>query len=330
MSIAAYIKVIGRGKEGARSLGVGESRDLFEQVLDHKVTDLEIGAFCLAMRIKGESTEELDGFVQASHARCLDLSAAAAAAPKGIVVLPSYNGARKLPNLTALLATELARQGLGVLVHGPARDPGRVTTAQVFEAAGMPLVNNADALAAAWRSGQAAFMNMADLCPPMDKLLAVRWTIGLRTPAHSVAKLLDPFAARPPSGVKSIRVVNHTHPEYAIAMAAFLQHVQANAMLMRGTEGEPVADARRQPKCDVFLSGTRVDELCLAPEEGVLTSLPELPASHSAADTANYIAAILSGQQAMPSAIQAQANALVQALARIAAPAAGMGAGLPA
>lgn len=316
MSIAAYIKIIGRGKEGARSLGVDESRDLFEQVLDQKVSDLEIGAFCLAMRIKSESTDELDGFVQASHARCIDLSAATQAAPKGIVVLPSYNGARKLPNLTALLAAELSRQGVRVLVHGPSHDPGRVTTAQVFEAAGLPIVKDAATLQAAWQAGQPAFMDIADLCPPMDKLLAVRWTIGLRTPAHSVAKLLDPFEAKAPGNVNSIRVVNHTHPEYAIAMAEFIQHIRANAMLMRGTEGEPVADARRQPKCDVYLHGVRVNELCLTPEEGVLTSLPELPASHNAVDTATYIAAVQAGQQAIPAAIQAQAKALVQALAR--------------
>ncbi|HEX5357848.1 MAG TPA: DNA-binding protein YbiB [Aquabacterium sp.] len=321
MSIAPYIKVIGRGKDGARSLGVDESRDLFEQVLDRQVTELEIGAFCLAMRIKGESTEELDGFVQASHARCVDLSEAAQFAPKGIVVLPSYNGARKLPNLTALLAQELARQGVGVLVHGPSHDPGRVTTAQVFEAAALPVVKDAQALGAAWQAAQPAFMDIAHLCPPMDALLAVRWTIGLRTPAHSVAKLLDPFAALLPQGVKSVRVVNHTHPEYALSMAAFLQHAQANAMLMRGTEGEPVADARRQPKCDVFLHGERAEELCLSPTEGVLTTLPDLPVSHSAEDTAAYIAAVHSGQQHLPAAIHAQATALVQALARVTAPA---------
>lgn len=316
MSIAAYIKIIGRGKEGARSLGVEEARDLFEQVLDRQVTDLEIGAFCLAMRIKSESTEELDGFVQASHARCIDLSGAIQAAPHGIVVLPSYNGARKLPNLTALLAWELSRQGVRVLVHGPSRDPGRVTTARVFDAAGLPIVSDASALQAAWQAGRPAFMDIADLCPPMDKLLAVRWTIGLRTPAHSVAKLLDPFAAASPVGIKSIRVVNHTHPEYAISMAEFIQHIHANAMLMRGTEGEPVADARRQPKCDVYLNGQRAQELCLTPEEGVLTSLPELPGSHSAEDTAAYIHAIQGGQSPMPPAIKAQASALVQALAR--------------
>lgn len=317
MSIAAYIKIIGRGKDGARSLGIDEARDLFEQVLDAKVTDLEIGAFCLAMRIKGESVEELDGFVQAAHARCIDLSAATAAAPKGIVVLPSYNGARKLPNLTALLALELARQGVGVLVHGPSVDPTRVTTAQVFQATGLPIVQDAGELAAAWHAGLPAFMDIADLCPAMDKLLAVRWTIGLRNPGHSVAKLLDPFALSH-GHLPSVRVVNHTHPEYAHSLRAYLQHARANAMLMRGTEGEPVADARRQPKCDIFIRGEHDEALSLSPVEGVLTTLPDLPTSHTAADTAQYIAQVRSGTQPLPPAIQAQAQALVQALTRVA------------
>lgn len=318
MSIAAYIKIIGRGKDGARSLSVDEARDLFEQVLDGKVTDLEVGAFCLAMRIKSESVEELDGFVQATHARCIDLSEAVAAAPRGVVVLPSYNGARKLPNLTALLAVELARQGVGVLVHGPAVDPTRVTTAQVFEATGLPIVQNATELAAAWRAGLPAFMDIADLCPAMDKLLAVRWTIGLRNPGHSVAKLLDPFSLTH-GRVPSLRVVNHTHPEYAHSLRAYLQHVHADAMLMRGTEGEPVADARRQPKCDVFIRGEEDATLSLTPQEGVLTALPDLPPSHTATDTAQYIASVRAGSLPLPPAIAAQADALVQALARVTA-----------
>lgn len=311
MTIAPYLREIGRGKDGARALNAAQAEDLMTQVLAGRVSDLELGAFCVAMRIKGETPAELAGFLAATRRHCMAPPTARTA-----VWLPSYNGARKLPNLTAVLAIELARQGVGVLVHGPSKDPGRVTTAQVFESAGLPIVKDAAALHTAWQAGQAAFMDIADLCPPMDKLLAVRWTIGLRTPAHSVAKLLDPFAASPTEGVKSIRVVNHTHPEYAIAMAAFLQHIQANAMLMRGTEGEPVADARRQPKCDIYLRGVRVNDLCLTPQEGVLTSLPALPASHSAADTAAYIAAVHAGSQAIPTAIQAQANALVQALAR--------------
>jgi anthranilate phosphoribosyltransferase len=40
-----------------------QAADLLGQVLRRKVTDLEIGAFCLAMRIKGETPEEMAGFL---------------------------------------------------------------------------------------------------------------------------------------------------------------------------------------------------------------------------------------------------------------------------
>ena len=51
MAIASYIKEIGRGKEGARSLSEAQAHDLMSQVLDGRVSVLEIGAFELAMRI---------------------------------------------------------------------------------------------------------------------------------------------------------------------------------------------------------------------------------------------------------------------------------------
>lgn len=308
MSISAYIKVIGRGKDGARPLNAEQAHDLMTQVLARQVTDLEIGAFCLAMRIKGEEVNELDGFVRATLAHCLPIPSA----PSGVVVLPSYNGARKLPNLTPLLALQLARQGVAVLVHGPRHDPTRVTTAQVFDALGLPTATNAQGVQDAWQAGRPAFMDIATLCPPLAGLLDVRWTIGLRNPGHTVAKLLDPVV--PTEGARTMRVVNHTHPEYAISLKAYLQHAQANALLMRGTEGEPVADPRRQPRFEVFLDGVRNEELSRAPVEGVLTELPELPQGFDAGTTARYIESIMSGNQPLPAAIAAQVNCLRQAL----------------
>ena len=57
MGISQYIEEIGRGARGAEPLSREQATDLFGQVLDGQVSDLEIGAFCLAMRIKGETSE---------------------------------------------------------------------------------------------------------------------------------------------------------------------------------------------------------------------------------------------------------------------------------
>jgi len=69
MSIKDHLKKIGRGKDGARALDREQAADLFGQVLDGAVSDLEIGAFCLAMRFKGETAEEMAGFLDALHGR---------------------------------------------------------------------------------------------------------------------------------------------------------------------------------------------------------------------------------------------------------------------
>ena len=88
-------------------------------------------------------------------------------------------------------------------------------------------------------------------------------------------------------------------------------------MLMRGTEGEPVADPRRCPKFEVFITGQLRADLSRPAHEGVLTSLPLLPRSIDAATTALYIQAVVSGEKPAPAPLTQQVECLRQALAVI-------------
>jgi len=307
MSIARYIREIGRGKEGARSLDEAQAHDLMSQLLDGRITDLEIGAFALAMRIKGESVAELSGFLRAVHERCIPLRSSGTQA---VVMLPSYNGARKLPNLAPLLAMLLAREGIAVLMHGPLRDAARVTSAEIFEALALPICSDAAQLHAAWSRGAPAFMPVDALCPPLAKLLAVRRVVGLRNSGHTLAKLLAPLPY-------TLRVVSYTHPEYAALLGQFLAHTGAHAMLLRGTEGEAVADARRSPKLGLFIAGQLQAELSREAQPGVLAHLPDLPREHDAVTTAAYIQDVLAGRKPLPAPIATQLDYLKQALAAL-------------
>jgi anthranilate phosphoribosyltransferase len=302
MGIASYIRTIGRGKDGARPLTREQAHDLMSQVLDGQVTDLEVGAFALAMRIKGESVDELEGFLDAAHERCLHL-----ATMRPAVVLPAYNGARKLPNLTALLALLLAREGLDVLVHGVVEDAGRLTTAAIFRELGLPQAAGSADVASSWTRHEPAFLPIEALSPPLARLLDVRRIVGVRNSGHTVAKLLLPC----PGG---LRVVNHTHPEYGSLLQDFLARTHADAMLLRGTEGEPVADPRRDPKLDVWLGGHRRPELSRDRQDGTLTTVPALPGSPDAATTAAYIRSILAGVEAAPLPVLRQAECLAAAV----------------
>jgi anthranilate phosphoribosyltransferase len=300
MSIAPYLRDIGRGKEGARALSRAQAEDLMSQLLDDQLTDLEKGGFALAMRIKGETPEELAGFMDAVVPRLLPLES-----PTPAVLLPSYNGARKLPNLTPLLALLLAREGVPVLVHGPLTDPNRVTTAQVFAELDLPPVTNDLGVYARWGAGQPAFVPLEVLHPSLAKLLALRQVLGLRNPGHTLAKLL-------PAVPGAVRVVNHTHPEYALSLSEFLALTQADALLLRGTEGEPVADARRLPALKAFVHGQLSEVLSVEAQGGTLTELPALTDTGTdAVATATLIRQMLAGERPVPAPIDRQCRVLL-------------------
>ena len=287
MSISHYIKNIGRGKDGARPIDRAQAADLMGQVLDGQVSDLELGAFCLAMRIKGETPEEMAGFLDATHARLHKI--ATGGVPT--VVLPSYNGARKLPVLTPLLALLLAREGAAVVVHGSVTEDKRVPAEAVLAELGIqPATGSVSA-------GEVVFVRTATLHAGLDRLLSVRRVVGLRNSGHSLVKLMNPCDA------PALVVGSYTHPEYLQSMSATFALTGQHALLLRGTEGEPVADARRTPAMDVFKDGQtrRVQHQ----REGSLNHLPDMPAIDAAA-TAAYIRQVLRGERPVPEPIALQ------------------------
>jgi len=295
MGIGHYIKDIGRGKDGARALGRAQAADLMGQVLDQQVSDLELGAFCIAMRIKGETPEEMAGFLDATHARLNKVQTGHAPT----VVLPSYNGARKLPVLTPLLALLLAREGVAVVVHGSATEDKRVSSQAVFSHLGIEALTHVAPAAA----GQVQFIPTGVLHAGLDRLLAVRRVVGLRNPGHSLVKLMTPCDGA------ALVVSSYTHPEYLQSMSATFALTGQHALLLRGTEGEPVADARRTPAMDVFKDGQtlRVQEQ----QEGSLAKMPELPGTDPAA-TAVYIEHVLQNLLPVPAPIALQVQHILR------------------
>jgi anthranilate phosphoribosyltransferase len=290
MGISQYIKEIGRGKDGARSLTREQAADLFGQVLDGTVTDLEIGGFCLAMRIKGETPQEMAGFLDATYLRLHRIPAG----DKPLVVLPSYNGARKLPVLTPLLALLLAREGLPVLVHGTATETKRVCASDVLAELGVVAMTQITPIA----PGSVAFAPTELLSPGLKRLLDVRRVVGLRNPAHSLVKLMNPSAGR------SVIIGSYTHPEYSASMAAVFELMGSTALLLRGTEGEVVADPRRAPEMRGFINGKPL--LMQEGVKGTLTSVPDLPSDISPPATAAYIRSVLDGTVEIPYSIARQ------------------------
>ena len=296
--LTRIIREIGRGKNAARDLNREDARALFGAMLAGDIPDLQLGAVLMALRIKGESLEELAGFLEACEAGYPHLTAPAGSVP---LVIPAYNGARQLPNLTPLLAQLVARAGVPVLVHGVTRDPGRVTTHEVFAALGVVPAASADEAAAQLRERGLALIAIDVLAPALARVLAIRRTMGVRSSGHTLAKMLQPFTTA------AVRLVSVTHPEYVTRMREFFTRYAANALLLRGAEGEAVAHPRREPAID-WLDGQSV-----ASWSGGPTETPLLPDSREAAVTAAWIEEALAGKHPLPTAITHQVACCVKA-----------------
>ena len=109
-------------------------------------------------------------------------------------------------------------------------------------------------------------------------------------------------------------VSSYTHAEYQTSMAEVFETLGASALLLRGTEGEATADARRMPAMEGFRRGRR--EVLEERQPGALATPPEPAPAIDAESTAAYTQDVLAGRKAVPAAIAAQ----VEHILRLSAP----------
>lgn len=298
---AAYLKEIGRGKEGARDLSRTDAYQLYAAMLDGRVSDLEMGGILIAMRIKGETIDEIAGFLDAAEDGLQRIQAPDDSRFSPIVI-PSYNGARKRPNLTPLLAFLLAREGAPVFVHGLLQDAGRVTTAEIFSAMGAEIALDVGQAEQRMRDSQPVFMPLQSLSPVMHRVLMMRQVLGLRNSTHTLVKILQPMSQA------ALRLSSYTHPEYQTMLDSYFKqlapHVRGVTLLMRGTEGETVASTGRAQRIDCYWHG-RCETLQEASTQ--LIAEPEnLPLDLDAKSTAAWITDVLADRIPVPVNIQKQ------------------------
>jgi len=346
---AALIKEIGRGANGARALPRATAHDLYAAMLDGRVSDIELGAVLMAYRIKGEAAEELAGMLHAAHAQLNALPLPVG--PYRPVSIPSYNGARKQRNLTPLLAGLLAKRGVPVMVHGVRTDAGRVTSAEIFTAMGVASAESIAAASEALDKDRMTFVPIDVLSPALTRLLNMRKLLGVRNSTHTLVKLLDPFTASSitassitashvsaaghnaasatlsatgtPSDATharhAIRLVNYTHPPYRDSLAAlfteFADIASGDILLARGTEGEAVADTRRQVQVD-WLHDGKIETLISAARSPASEmgegAVPPAPPALDAVSTAVWIHAALADESLVPEAILRQVDTITR------------------
>lgn len=303
MTYAHIIKEIGRGAEGSRDLTEEDAAHLYGAMLDGGVPDLEMGAMLIALRMKGESIDEMTGFLAAASERINALHNPNESVRP--VVIPSYNGARKGANLTPLLALLLQAFGIPVVVHGLLEGYGRVTSGHIFRELGiMPAASITQAQQSLGERGL-AFVPLSVIAPGLADILALRARLGVRNSAHSLVKMLDPFRG------EGVVIAAATHPDYIETMRDVLSRQGAHALLLRATEGEPFANPKRRPRIERLRAGNC--EVLFEAEHESLRALPHLPEAADAATTACWMRKVIDGQLPIPQPIANQLAACLLA-----------------
>lgn len=301
MAYSQYIRQLAREPNDPGELALDDARQLFAAMLDGGVPELELGAILCALRMKSESRDELLGFHQATNERLLRLSPPQTA-PCRPVVIPSYGGSVRQPNLSPLVALLLHRMGVPTLVHGALEMNGGVNSVQVFRELGvLPSATLAQAQSAL-DNGQIVFAPIGLFAPGLANLLAARGRLGFHNSAHTLAKLVDPF------GNAGLRMIGATSESYYARLREFLLATGERAMLMRGTDGEPYANPRRRPRIEHLDGGTAQ---LLFEQEQTPDTPPAATDTLDAKATAVYIRRILDGRAAVPLPIVNQLAACV-------------------
>ena len=230
---AQYIRILGKGRRGSRSLTLDEARETMRMILAGETQPIQLGAFLMLIRVREETPEELAGFVAAARA-ALQVPADL---PPVALDWPSYAGKRRQLPWYVLSALLLASHGMPVLMHGVHRDDDRLYVPAALAALGIPQAASTSDAAEQVRRNGFAFLPLEVLNPMLAGFMELRDLLGLRSPVHTMARMLNPFRAK-------AAVVGIFHPNYADIhqQAAVLLEEEALAVF-KGEGGE----AERKP-----------------------------------------------------------------------------------
>ena len=239
---AQFIRIIGKGKTGARSLTYDEAYQAFSMILRNEVLDVQLGAFLMLLRVKEESVEELAGFVQATRDQLqfkplqvdLDWS--------------SYAGKRRHYPWFLLAALTLAKHGYKVVMHGASGHTiNRLYTEQALQYLDYPICQNDLDVEQQLAQRNFAYLPLDVISPILSELINLRNVMGLRSPIHTIARLINPFNAK-----ATMQAIFHPAYRSSHQQAAFQLGYQ-NSAVIKGEGGE----FERNPDAKTLICGIK-------------------------------------------------------------------------
>lgn len=245
---AQYIRILGKGKNGARPLTQEEAYQAMCMIIADKVEPAQLGAFMMLMRVNEETREELAGFIQAVR----DSEKWPTEMIKVDLDWSSYAGKRRHLPWFILSTLLLAENGFRVFMHGTTgHTNGRIYTQEVLSFLGIDYAKSFEQVAAQINQNNFSYLPLPYLCPKLHEIIELRPLMGLRSPVHTLARMLNPFDA--PYVMQGI-----FHPDYRpVHQQTALLLNQPHLAVIKGEGGE----IERNPDMECLVQSVHNGEL---------------------------------------------------------------------
>ena len=247
-AIKPLLRDLGQGPTRGRSLTREEARACLDLILDGRATPAQAGAFLLLQRYKGETPDELLGFVDAVRAR----PGTHLIAPKveGLLDVGSpYDGRLRTIVVSPAASIVAAACGAPQLLHG---EPGiapkhGLTVGDVLEALGAPTGLAPDDVARGIESNSIGYVRQMHFAPDVASIKWLRDEIALRSPLNMVEKIYDPAGA-------PYHIVGLTHLPYLEKLGGALAGLGfRKTALVQGMEGNEDLTTSRAARIIEFI-----------------------------------------------------------------------------
>ena len=174
-------------------LTMTEARDVMKEIMQGQATQAQIGSFLTALRMKGETADEIAGCAQAMRENAIEVK------PRQRVLVDTCgtggDGSGTF-NISTTVAFVAAGAGLAVAKHGNRSVSSRCGSADLLQALGVNLETNAEQDALCIDEVGIGFLFAPLLHPAMKHALGPRREIGLRTIFNILGPLCNPAKAK--------------------------------------------------------------------------------------------------------------------------------------
>ena len=212
------------------TLTADQAAAAMDQIMTGAVTPAQIGALVTALRMRGETVEEIAGFASAMRRHALHVEVDPGA---GRVVDTCGTGgdASGTFNISTTAAFVIAGAGVRVAKHGNRSVTSRCGSADLLEGLGVAIELSPAAVARCVNEVGIGFMYAPAFHPAMRFVGPTRREIGIRTVFNILGPLTNPAGARH-------QLIGVGHPDIAQKLAAALSRLgSARAVLVHAEEG---------------------------------------------------------------------------------------------